>query len=435
MKNQHLLSLLFFLSFTVLFTACNNDDDDNQPTPATTGTFTVTIENVVTPQSYLQSGTIEAVPPGQSISVDFQAGKGHFLSFATMLAQTNDLFYAPDAGGIALYDDSGNALTGDITAKLDLWDAGTEVNQEPGVGADQAPRQSGPNTGAAENGTVQLIEDVNDGFTYPADEEVFRAELAHDGETGFTLTLTNISDMASLTSPLAPGVYVVHGEGEPLFTANGTSSAGLEGLAEDGDNVTLGDELATATGYDSPLAPGVWAVHNATTNPIFDTGEADRGEGLEELAEDGDPSILDASLATQNGVSKNGVFNTPTGAASPGPLLPGNSYSFTFSAEEGDYLSLATMLVHTNDLFFGFEEGGIALFENGSPISGDLTAKTELWDAGTEVNEYPGAGNNQPVRGGGNSGPDENGNVIVVNDGFTYPAVNALVKVKITVTQ
>jgi len=38
------------------------------------------------------------------------------------------------------------------------------VNQAPGAGPDQAPRQAGPNTGAAENGVVQP---VSDGFTYP----------------------------------------------------------------------------------------------------------------------------------------------------------------------------------------------------------------------------------------------------------------------------
>ena len=56
-------------------------------------------------------------------------------------------------------------VTGDITSSISLWDAGTEVNQEPGAGADQAPRQSGPNTGAAEMAGVDLISN-RDSFTY-----------------------------------------------------------------------------------------------------------------------------------------------------------------------------------------------------------------------------------------------------------------------------
>jgi hypothetical protein len=40
-----------------------------------------------------------------------------------------------------------------------LGDAGTEVNQEPGTGPDQAPRQKAPNIGMAENGVVRSVQD------------------------------------------------------------------------------------------------------------------------------------------------------------------------------------------------------------------------------------------------------------------------------------
>ena len=430
MKNQTLLSLLLAFVVLALVSSCSKDDDEPVQT-TNEGQFTVTITNAASAKSYLNSGTIDAIPPGQSLSLNFDAGKGAHLSLATMLAQSNDLFYAPGEAGIALYDANGTALTGDITAEFDLWDAGTEVNQEPGVGADQAPRQSAANTGAAENGTVELITAINDGFTYPADEAVLKAELAHDGGTTFTLTLTNLSDGASLTSPLAPGVFVIHNDGTPLFSEGQVSGGALEALAEDGNNALLGDELAAETGYVSPFAPGVWVVHNNTSTPIFKDGEQDAGQGLEELAEDGDPGVLNASLTGATGVQNNGIFNTPVGATDPGPLFPGAAYQFTFDAEEGDYLNFATMLVQTNDLFFAFDEEGIALFQNGNPVSGTFTASVSLWDAGTEVNEYPGAGNNQPVRGGGNSGPSENGVVQVVNDGFTYPAVNNLIEITI----
>ena len=71
------------------------------------------------------------------------------------------------------------------------------------------------------------------------------------------------------------------------------------------------------------------------------------------------------------------------------------------------------------------------LSEGSPPPSGDITDQLLLWDAGTEVNEYPGAGNNQPVRGGGNSGETENGLVQVVNDGFVYPSVSDAIRVTI----
>ena len=76
---------------------------------------------------------------------------------------------------IDLFDANGNPVTGDVTDKFLLWDAGTEVNQAPGLGADQGPRQKGPNTGAAENGVVHL---VKDGFSYPNTKEVLRITIS-----------------------------------------------------------------------------------------------------------------------------------------------------------------------------------------------------------------------------------------------------------------
>ena len=40
------------------------------------------------------------------------------------------------------------------------------------------------------------------------------------------------------------------------------------------------------------IAPGVFAIHGEGEKPIFETGAADSGMGLEALAEDGDPSGL-----------------------------------------------------------------------------------------------------------------------------------------------
>ena len=57
-------------------------------------------------------------------------------------------------------------MSGDITSKVMLWDAGTEVNQKPGEGADQAPRQAGPNTGTMEKEKIQQASERKDGFNY-----------------------------------------------------------------------------------------------------------------------------------------------------------------------------------------------------------------------------------------------------------------------------
>ena len=40
------------------------------------------------------------------------------------------------------FDKNGKPLSGEVTSQLGLFDAGTEVNEEPGVGSSQAPRRS-----------------------------------------------------------------------------------------------------------------------------------------------------------------------------------------------------------------------------------------------------------------------------------------------------
>jgi hypothetical protein len=117
------------------------------------------------------------IGPGGAYEFLVTGQPGMRFSFAMMFGQSNDLFYAPGAEGIALFDESGKAIMGDITPRITLWDAGTEVNEEPGVGPNQAPRQSAPNTGPRENGLVRPIAEVRDGFTYPAVSEVLRVAI------------------------------------------------------------------------------------------------------------------------------------------------------------------------------------------------------------------------------------------------------------------
>ncbi len=101
------------------------------------------------------------------------------LSMGLSFVQANDVFVASPEGGLRLFDDAGAAITGDRTAEFSLLDAGTEVNQEPGVGADQAPRQMELNQGAAEGGVVRA---PDDGFSYPAVPSVLRVTVNVVGE-------------------------------------------------------------------------------------------------------------------------------------------------------------------------------------------------------------------------------------------------------------
>lgn len=142
---------------------------------------------------------------------------------------------------------------------------------------------------------------------------------------------------------------------------------------------------------------------------LFAEGAIDRGEGLEALAEDGDPVGLAATLGALPTVSSADVFTTPDGAEAAGPAGPGSSYSFLFAAFPGDYLSLATMFVQSNDWLFATMPTGIALFDGATAVTGDVTSWIPPWDAGTEVDETPGGGPNQaPRQSGPDTGDDQN---------------------------
>ena len=193
------------------------------------------------------------------------------------------------------------------------------------------------------------------------------------------------------------------------------------------ENVSGSSELPT------PFAPGVWIIQKKNSAPIWYKGQADFGDGLEGLAEDGNPGPLNESLNNHPKVRSKGVFNTPAGAGGPAPIFPGERYEFTVIAKPNDHLNFATMFVQSNDLFVAPSMFGISLFKDGEPLSGDITGYLHLWDAGTEVNEEPGVGPNQaPRQSGPNTGPDENGVVDFVNDGYHYPDVDDMLRVTIT---
>ncbi|HXV79856.1 MAG TPA: spondin domain-containing protein [Candidatus Binatia bacterium] len=113
------------------------------------------------------------ITPGAAYEVTISATPGDRLTLTTMMGQSNDWFYSPGDSGIELFK-SGKPISGQITEQIILWDAGTEVDQEAGIGSDQGPRQKAPNTGKAENGVVRKIQD---GKAYSKASEVLRVTI------------------------------------------------------------------------------------------------------------------------------------------------------------------------------------------------------------------------------------------------------------------
>jgi hypothetical protein len=165
------------------------------------------------------------------------------------------------------------------------------------------------------------------------------------------------------------------------------------------ENATQPEAFTASNGVKWSLAfsPGLAIVHTEKA-PIFTSGKRDRGKGLEAQSEDGNPDRLAQSLQRGKGIKSLAVFNTPVGASAPGPITPGAAYEVTISAMPGDQLTLTTMMGQSNDWFYGPDESGIALFNDGKPISGDISSQMILWDAGTEVNQEPGIGPDQGPR-------------------------------------
>ncbi|WP_170915104.1 spondin domain-containing protein [Enterovibrio nigricans] len=105
---------------------------------------------------------------------------------------------------------------------------------------------------------------------------------------------------------------------------------------------------------------------------LFRTGEAASAD-VEAMAEGGDIAGLTA-LAEGEGAS---VSANPAG----GILNPGASTSTTLHAEHGDVLSIAAMLLPSNDAFVGVDSWKIP------KKRGKYVIKANGYDAGTEAND------------------------------------------------
>jgi hypothetical protein len=200
------------------------------------------------------------------------------------------------------------------------------------------------------------------------------------------------------------------------------------------ENISKGEVLSLSNGGTAPFvsAPVLWAIHTGAANPIFTGGQPASGNGLERLAETGNPENLVKSLAAASGVMSTGADARPIGATSNGPLTPGQAYEFEISARPGQALSLAWMFGQSNDLFYG-NDRPIALFTSeGEPVRGDMTPQVSLWDAGTEVNEEPGLGPNQgPRQKAEDAGTAERNAIAHVRDRWSYPKTDAVLRLAI----
>lgn len=177
------------------------------------------------------------------------------------------------------------------------------------------------------------------------------------------------------------------------------------------ENISMKDGFTASSGtkFSVALSPGLWVTHELEVR-LYKEGVA-ATTGLERQAEDGNPGeLVNQLMAREHNGMQHGVFNTPIGASGPGPIGPGAAYEFTVTGKPGMKLSMTMMFGQSNDWFYALPARGISLFDNGKPISGDITSKFTLYDAGTEKDEEIGIGPNQgPRQPAPNTGEDEHG--------------------------
>jgi hypothetical protein len=312
------------------------------------------------------------VVPGGSVSamVSASADTG-YLSLATMLVETNDGIVL--ANSLPLFDEDGNPRS--FTMDLISYDAGTEENNElathvpgpPFGGGERAPTEGGV---IALHPGIAGTADVGAAFGWTEPTATVTVEAMVEmppmepEPVEFEVMLTNLTTgvPAEGGQIFSPPIFVTHGHGFSIGASGEAASAELTTLAETGNNGPL---AALAGGSDS-----VGSV-------------------------------------------------VPFPPPPDGVVLPGASVSTMVTASSSvGYLSLATMLVETNDGIV--LANSLPLFdEDGNARS--FTMDLISYDAGTEDNNELATHVPGPPFGGMERAPTE-GSVIAPHPGIAGTA-------------
>jgi hypothetical protein len=167
-------------------------------------------------------------------------------------------------------------------------------------------------------------------------------------------------------NPLAP-----EGISPPSVSGGSSEAIRASASAEHLFRVTI-DNLTTG----QPLSPGVLVTHTKEV-ALFRVGER-ASDGVRLIAENGDQTLAATTLASQSGVHQVVELTTPIHrVGGPGPASATLEIS---AAANANHLSLATMLICTNDGFTGLDS---------IKLPGGFKPETTLtagYDAGTEAN-------------------------------------------------
>lgn len=366
---------LTILCLALFFASCSDDDSDFHPQ---TDTRIITLENVTTVSDFVESGNFHGdgsfgsltnlILPGESLSFSFSAANKQYLAFATMYGASKDWFFSPQNPGLKLFDDKGKAIIGDVSTQIKLWDNGTKDNI----------------TGDPESKPIAQVENVDA-------SKLMKLNLAFDDETSiFTLTITNTSGGTQNETPFSPGVWAISNYDEtnllnvePFFQENKLTNPEITDIAQGGNIQKLLKKVTDNTSLRTNVAQVLFAVYEGDTNPIYELGKYDKGQGLKELSQFGETEKLATSLKAMDNVKA--VYVTEK------DLAPGDKRNITIELNEKYKMVAVAMYAASNDWFISLSEPVT------SSITGDVSSKLSILDSGTGVSQFPGAGNNQAI--------------------------------------
>lgn len=403
---KYLLAVTMFVLATTALVSCSNDDEKSMPESMSP---VISFENILELKDFVESGTFVGIGnadvnapvilPGQSINFTFHAGKGQTLMFATMYGASKDWFFAPENPGIKLYNDDGTPITGDVSSQIKLWDNGTKVGM----------------TDEKEDADIMMVPGVDA-------SKLMKLELSYIASSSeFKLIVTNTSGGSMNETPFSPGVWAVSNifngkllNDMPFYTAGAKSNPEITAIAQMGDNSLLSKKISDHTGIITAISPVMVVIYTGDVNPIYETGKKDAGMGLTQLAQTGDASMLKAALEKMPNVKE--VY-----IAGSAPVAPGEKVEVQFKATENEHIAYATMFGYSNDWFYANDTSIPASFK------GDITGNTALFDDGTAVDQYPGAGNAQGIFTGKPEKEDKE--IMKVDKTFPVPELNKVLKV------
>lgn len=224
-------------------------------------------------------------------------------------------------------------------------------------------------------------------------------------------TIANIACSSPTDLTTAPEVSLQQGRG-----AEQASDAATRWYDVTITNLTVGQ----------PLSPAVLVTHSQNLR-LFEIGQL-ASDGIRSIAEDGDPSVAAAGLNGVLGVAEVVTTGAPVGVVG-GAAFPSSLTVRIGARGNANRLSLATMLICTNDGFTGLDNvklpGGFqpeSYYANG-------------YDAGTEANTEADGDIVPPcfgltgVAGAGGGGRTAEAGVITMHPGIAgggalVPAVN-----------